>query len=420
MKKLLFILLFLTNTSINTLLAQENTNPSLKELISSAITVNSKLKPLEYEKLIEQSKINQFNKQPAPSVEVMQDKIPFSFMHAGEFILSYSQPLKLFGKTDASENYYNYRALKPELMKEELQKDLIKEVKDNYFLLYQNERKLSTNNIQQEIIKSITKSIEITYSVGKGSQSDILKSNSELQKLLYEEIELKSEKKIILNNLRTITGLNLPQDFKTLNIGTFVHTYISIDDTLKLQNQIVEHNLEFKYLNYEKTLNNLERNLNELERKPDLTFKTGYMYMSKVDEHAFQISAMIDLPFMPWNSKRIDAMVQENEYMDKQIDSKYNSALTYMKSELRNKMSMIDAQREKMKFIKEITIPQLEQTLNSNLVSYQTGMLDYMNVVDTYRMLRENDFQLIDEETRYLLYLSELERLISAELIKIN
>ncbi len=416
MKKLLIISLFLINTSF----AQENSNPGLKELISSAITVNSKLKPLEYEKLIEQSKINQFNKQPAPSIELMEDRIPFSFMNAGEFIISYSQPLKLFGKTDAAENYYNYRALKPELMKEELQKDLIKEVKDNYFLLYQNERKLSTNNIQQEIIKSITKSIEITYSVGKGSQSDILKSNSELQKLLYEEIDLKSENEIILNNLRTITGLNLPSDYKTSNISLLINTNISVDDTLKLQNKIVESNPEFKFLNYEKTLNSLEKNINELERKPDITFKTGYMYMSDVNEHAFQISAMIDLPFMPWNSKRIDAMVQETEYMDKQIDSKYNSALTYMKSELRNKISMIDAQKEKIKFIKDITVPQLEQTLNSNLVSYQTGALDYMNVVDTYRMLRENDFQLIDEETKYLLYMNELERLVSTELIKIN
>lgn len=420
MKKLLIAFLFLINTTATTSFAQENTNPGLKELINSAITLNSKLKPLEYEKLIEQSKINQFNKQSAPSIELMEDRIPFSFMNAGEFILSYSQPLKLFGKTDASEKYYNYRALKPEIMKEELQKDLIKEVKDNYFLLYQNERKLSTNNFQQEIIKSITKSIEITYSVGKGNQSDILKSNSELQKLLYEEIDLKSEKKIILNYLRTITGLNLPTDYKTSNVSLLINTNISVDDTLKLQSKIVENNPEFKFLNYEKTLNSLEKNINELERKPDITFKTGYMYMSDVNEHAFQISAMIDLPFMPWNSKRIDAMVQETEYMDKQIDSKYNSALTYMKSELRNKISMIDAQKEKIKFIKDITVPQLEQTLNSNLVSYQTGVLDYMNVVDTYRMLRENDFQLIEEETKYLLYMNELERLVSTELLKIN
>jgi len=420
MKKLLIILLFLINTSVTTLFGQDNSNPDLKDLIKSAITVNSKLKPLEYEKLILQTKVNQFNAQPSPSVEIMEDRIPFNLMNAGEFSLSYSQPLRLFGKTDVSEKYYNYRALKPEIMKEEMQKDLIKEVKDNYFLLYQNERMIFTNNIQQEIIKSITKSIEIKYSVGKGNQSDILKSNSELQKLLYEEIELKSEKKILLNNLRTITGLNLSTDYKTSNISQLINTNVSIDDTLKLQNQIVENNPEFKYLKYEKTLNSLERNINELERKPDLTFKTGYMYMSDVDEHAFQISAMIDLPFMPWNSKRIDAMVQENEYMDKQIDSKYNSALAYIKSELRNRISMIDAQKEKIKFIKEITIPQLEQTLNSNLISYQTGTSDYMDVVDTYRMLRENDFQLIDEETKYLLYLNELERLASTELIKIN
>jgi len=416
MKKLLIISLFLINTSFG----QGNSNPDLKDLIMSAITANSKLKPLEYEKLILQTKINQFNGQPSPSIEIMEDRIPFNFMHAGEFSLSYSQPLRLFGKIDASEKFYSYQALKPEIMIEEMQKDLVKAVKDNYFLLYQNERVISANNIQQEIIKSITKSIEIKYSVGKGSQSDILKSNSELQKLLYEEIQLDAEKKIILSNLRTITGLNLPSDYKTTNVRLLTNIDFSVYDTLKLQAQLIENNPELKFLNYEKTLNNLERNITELERKPDLTLKTGYMYMSDVKEHAFQISAMIDLPFMPWNVKRIDAMVQENEYMSKQIDSKYNSALTYMKSELRNSIAMIDAQKSKIKFIKDVIIPQLEQTLNSNLISYQTGALDYMNIVDTYRMLRENDFQLIEEETKHLLYLNELERLVSTEIIKIN
>lgn len=415
MKKLL-IILFLINTSI----AQEVSNPGLKDLISSAVSVNSKLSQLEYEKLIQLTKVNQYNTQPSPSVEIMQDKIPFNFENAGEFSLSYSQPLKLYGKLDASETFYRYQALKPEIMKEELQKDLIKEVKENYFLLYQNERQLSTNNLEQEIIKSITKSIEIKYSTGKGNQSEILKSNAELQKLLYEEIELKSEKKILINNLRTLTGINLPSDYKTSRVDLLLNLSEEYKDTLKMQARLVENNPEFKLLNYDKTLNSLQKNITELERKPDLKLKSGYMYMSDVKMHAFQVSAEIDLPFMPWNSKRIDAMIQENEYMDKQIDSRYNSTLIYMKSDLRNKISRVDAQKEKIKFIKEITIPQLEQALNSSLVSYQTGTLDYMNVVDTYRMLRENDFQLIEEETKFLLYINELERLVSAELIKIN
>lgn len=415
MKKLL-IVLFLINTSI----AQVTSNPDLKDLINSTVSVNSKLSELEYEKLIQLTKVNQYNTQPSPSIEIMQDRVPFNFENAGEFSLSYSQPLKLYGKLDASERFYRYQALRPEIMKEELQKDLIQELKENYFLLYQNERKLSTNNLEQEIIKSITKSIEIKYSTGKGNQSEILKSNAELQKLLYEEIELNSEKKILINNLRTISGINLSSDYKTSRVDLLLHFSDEYKDTLKLQTRLIENNPEFKLLNYEKTINSLQKNITELERKPDLKLKSGYMYMTDVKMHAFQISAEIDLPFMPWNSKRIDAMIQEIEYTDKQIDSKYNSTLVYMKSELRNKISMIDAQKEKIKFIKEITIPQLEQTLNSGLISYQTGTVDYMNVVDTYRMLRENDFQLIEEETKFLLYLNELERLVSAELIKVN
>lgn len=413
MKRLFIIFLF--TISSNFLYGQ-----GLNDLISSAVTINSKRKPLEYQKLAALTRINQNNKQPAPMVEIMQDRIPFNFKNAGEFSASYSQPLKLFGKTTASEEYYSYLALKPDIMKEELRKDIIKDVKENYFMLFQNERMLSTNLLEQEIIKSITSSIEIKYSVGKGSQNDIFKSNSELQKLLYDEIQLKAEKKIILNNLRTLTGINLPEDYKTKNVDLLINTRTIYNDTLQLQKLFVENNPEFMYLDYERKLTSLERNIAELERKPDITLKTGYMYMSDVNEHAFQLGVGIDLPFMPWNSKRIDAKIQENDYMQMQIESKYNSVLTYGMSELRNKVSLINAQTEKIKFIREITIPQLEQTLKSGLISYQTGEFEYMNIIDSYRMLRENDFKLIEEETKYLLYINELERLVSNEILKIN
>ncbi|MBN8568046.1 MAG: TolC family protein [Ignavibacteria bacterium] len=412
--KRLFII-FLLIISSNFLYSQ-----GLNDLISSAVTINSKLKPLEYEKLAALTKINQNNKQPAPMIEIMQDRIPFSFMNAGEFTASYSQPLKLFGKTTASEEYYSYLALKPDIMREELRKDIIKDVKENYFMLFQNERMLSTNLLEQEIIKSITSSIEIKYSVGKGNQNDIFKSNSELQKLLYDEIQLKSEKKIILNNLRTLTGISLPEDYKTKNVELLISRNTIYNDTLQLQKLLVENNPEFKYLEYESKVTSLERNIAELERKPDITLKTGYMYMSDVNEHAFQLGIGIDLPFMPWNSKRIDAMIQENDYKQKQIESNYNSVLIYAVSEMRNKISLVNAQTEKIKFIKEITIPQLEQTLKSGLISYQTGEFEYMNIIDSYRMLRENDFKLIEEETKFLLYMNELERLVSTELLKIN
>ncbi len=419
MKKLLIIYLFLLNFAF----AQDNlvsSNPNLNELVRLAISQNSKLKPLEYEKLIQLTKVMQSNKQPAPSIEFMEDFIPFDFKNAGELSLSYSQPLRLFGKNAANEEYKYHVAMIPGIQKEELQKDLTKEIKQNYFMLYQNERKVNINNLEQEIIKSITKSIEINYSVGKGNQTDILKSNSELQKLIYEEIDLKSERRIVINNLNTLTGITLSNDFKTVNVDSYLISEHVYKDTVRLAKLLLLNNPEFKMLEHDKLLNSLEKNLAELERKPDITLKTGYKYMSDIQEHFFLISAMVDLPFMPWNSKRIDAMVQEKDLTDKQIDSKYNSLLNYLKSGIRNQVSMLDGQNEKIKFIREVTIPQLEQTLKSGLIAYQTGTFDYMSVIDSYRMLRENDFKLIEEETKYLLYMNELERIVSHELIKIN
>ena len=414
MKKFLIILIFFCGV----LQAQEN--PDLKALLKSAVTINSKLSASEYEKLIALARVNRFNEQPSPSVEIMQDRIPFNLMDAGEFSITYMQPLKLFGKLDASEKYYSYQAIKPEIAREELQKDLTKEVKENYFLLSQNERKVRTNHTQQEIIKSITRSIEIKYSTSKASQTDILKSNTELQKLLYDEIQLNADRKMIVNNLRTLTGIDLPADYSTSDELITSYLELNLNDTLKLQNMIVANNPKFRLLNYEKTLNSLERNMTVLERKPDLTLKSGYMYMSDVHLNAFRLGAEIDLPFMPWNVRRIDASLQENNYISQEIDSRFNSALIYMRAELRNKITLINSQQEKIKFIKEITVPQLVQTLNSELIAYQTGTLEYMNVIDTYRMLRDTDFMLIEEETKNLLYINELERLVSSEILKIN
>lgn len=64
-------------------------------------------------------------------------------------------------------------------------------------------------------MKSISSSIEIQYSTGKGNQYEILKSNNELQKLLLEEIDLRNIRKIFINNLSTLSNEQLSENFKT-------------------------------------------------------------------------------------------------------------------------------------------------------------------------------------------------------------
>lgn len=392
----------------------------LNDLINSAIETNAQLEPIEFEKKILSAKIGQVSYQSSPMVQLMVDDLPVNFNSAGAYSFNYSQPLKLFGKLDEAGRLAQVNSLRPAIQKVELQNELIKSVKENYFMLSVNERLLSFNEEFKEIILSITSSLEIKYSVGKGSQYDILKSNNEFQKLLLDEIDLMNNKKIFINNLRTLSNLDLPDDFKTKNLGTLLKITPPVLDTTKLISEMRSGNTGYKYLDQQNEENKIETSIIELERKPDLNLMTGYKYRSEVKESFLLFSAVVDLPFMPWNEKRIDAGISERILVEKRINSEVKSLEVNLRNELKNIIVRINSSQEKIKYLSEILIPQTEQTFKSSLISYETAANQFIDLLDTYRTLRENNRMLVEEETKYLISISELEKLIGKQILTIN
>ncbi|MBK9333116.1 MAG: TolC family protein [Ignavibacteria bacterium] len=336
--KLIIIYIFLL---FNSAFAQTDSNISnnyrygLNDLINSALKSNVQLEPIEYEKKILSSKIEQVSYQSSPMLQLMVDDIPVNFNSAGMYSLNYSQPLKLFGKLEEAGKLARLNSLLPEIQREELQNELIKSVKENYFMLSVNERLLSFNEEFKEIILSITGSLEIKYSVGKGSQYDILKSNNEYQKLLLEEIELRNNKKIFINNIRTLTNLDLPDGFTTKNLEILLKITPPVLDTTSLAAELRSGNTGYKYLQQQSEVNKIETSVTELDRKPDLNIMSGYKYASEMKESFLLFSVEMDLPFMPWNEKRIDAQITERILIEKRINSEVNSLEVNLKNELK-------------------------------------------------------------------------------------
>ncbi|MEO6695431.1 MAG: TolC family protein [Ignavibacteria bacterium] len=395
-------------------------NFGLNDLISSALKTNLNLEPIEYEKKILSAKINQVNKQPSPMLQFMIDYLPVNLDNAGEFSLLYSQPLRLFGKLGAEENLAKQNAYKPVITKIELENELIKSIKENYFMLSVSERLLEFNYEFQQILISITKSIEIRYSVGKGNQYEIMKSNNELQKLLLEEIDLRNNKNILVNNLETLSNLDLPNDYKTKNIEILLNISPLELDTSELITIMKVNNTDFQYLDLTKEENILERKISELERKPDLTLMSGYRYLSKSKTNTLLFSISLDLPFMPWNSKRIDAIIEQKNLTEKKINSELKALKQNRRNELRNILIKMNSSLEKIKYISAILIPQTEQTFKSALIGYETTSNEFIDLLDTYRSTRENNRMLIEEEINYLILISDLEKLVGKEILTIN
>ena len=84
----------------------------LNDLINSALKSNVNLEPIEYEKKILSAKINQVSYQSSPMLQLMVDDLPVNFNNAGNYLLNYSQPLKLFGKIEEAEKLAKVNSLK--------------------------------------------------------------------------------------------------------------------------------------------------------------------------------------------------------------------------------------------------------------------------------------------------------------------
>lgn len=417
MKYIIAIIILLAAYTIK---AQTNSDtimsPSLDYLISAATNYNSKLEPIEYQRRIELSKIGQV-KQPMPMLDLMVDYIPVDFSEKPEYDAFYSQRLMLPKKLSMTEQVSVIAAEKQEITKSQLRVDLIRQVKSNYFNLYYYDKLLAFNLEYQKIMKNLVMSLEASYASGMGNQSQILKMNNELQMMAYEQIEMEQMIKVTINNLRVLSNLNLPSYFKPKDINLFLNSEPELDTT-KLINMMVANNPEFKMIDNMVKQANVEKNIADLEKVPDITLGGGVRYMAKDNVTNLAFSVGIDLPFMPWNSKRISSMLEEKKLMVEQANSMRKSSLNYMKNELQSMVIMLNTQREKIKYLKEVLIPQTEQTFNSSLASYSSASSEFMNLLDSYRKIREADEKLVKEETEYLKQMSELEFLLGTNIIK--
>ncbi|MEZ4822518.1 MAG: hypothetical protein R2942_08895 [Ignavibacteria bacterium] len=128
----------------------------------------------------------------------------------------------------------------------------------------------------------------------------------------------------------------------------------------------------------------------------------------------------MELPFMPWNEKRIDAMIKEKIIMEKKINSEVKSLEVNLKNELKNIIVMINSSQEKIKYLNEVLIPQTEETFKSSLISYETASNQFIDLLDTYRSLIQNNKMMVEEETNYLILISNLEKIIGVQILTVN
>lgn len=412
--KYIFLIIFAFSITCN-IKAQVYTDTlkenSLGYLVSKGMKYNSKLEYIDIQRRIELIKKEQVNKQPMPMLEAMVNYIPLDFMAKPEYDISYSQRLMLPSKISALEGTSGVNAKRQDILRRQLQIELKRQIYADYFNIYYFQRLIDFNLEYQDIMKNLVKNIETAYVSGMGTQTQIIKMYSEIQTMEFENIELNASRQRYINDLRVLTNLDIQNNFRTQDSIMNVPQYAILDSN-KLINELVNNNPEFKLIDNMIESARIEKNIAMADKTPDITLKGGYMYMAKEPMSYLVFSVGVDLPFMPWNVKRIDAMVEEKTVMELQANSMRTSSLQYMKNEMQGMLIMINSMKERITYLKDVLIPTTDQIFNSSIVSYSAGSGDFMTMLDSYRNMREHNQILIKEETDLLKQYSELEFLL--------
>lgn len=393
---------------------------SLKDLLDSTIKNNSRLSPIEIQKRSELTRKTQLSMQSAPMFEVLAEMIPLKFDSRPMYQAMLTQEIVFSDKLGESGKLAETGAREKEVMKQILSIELVRDVKLNYFGLYLVEKMLEYNNQFQEIIYSVIKSQEINYAVGKGVQNHILKSNNESQMLDLERIDLEINRKIFINNLSLLSNMPLEDNFSTANVDLyFENTPYEIDTTLLIA-LMIKYNPSLDLITNKIIENRIEKNIAGFERIPDVMFKGGYSYDSEMSRNFIMVGVGITLPFVPWNSKRIDAKIEQAELNERYYSETFNSNLQYLTTEMKNTIEMIQGTLQKLDYLKTVLLPQTDLTFNSSLIAYVTATDDFLNLLDSYKSLRNVNLLMLEEQANYLKQLSELESIIGKQIFQLN
>jgi len=322
------------------------------------------------------------------------------------------QMIPLFGKKGLMSDAASAGARMTEESAIAVERDLAAGVKKAYAMLFSVQRRIGVNTENQRLLKQIVESAFAKYRVGTMAQSDVLKSQVELGKLQNERSELDQELVSATGMMNALRGLPARTPIGPVADPPLSHITGSPDE---LTARALENRPEIRAMTFELQMNNAEIAASERERLPDLMVRGTYKKMTEgTDQWAAMFS--VNIPIAPWSGGKYSGKLEENTLAARTTEHSLAEMRNMVQVEVRDAWAKTSSRWEQIERFRRSILPQAEQSLQSNLVAYETSRADFLSLLDSYRMqqmLKMDYYMLLGE---YEANLAQLERAIGADL----
>lgn len=302
----------------------------------------------------------------------------------GALMLGVEQMIPNPSKQKAELNYMKGMSTVEESMKSFEQQNLIKQAKKIYFEWIILEKKFTVLKESEDLMSTMIKSAEITYTYNQGQLSRIYKARSELYNLQNMQIMTISEiqQKIIALN----TLMNVNKDAVYIIDTTYeIKNYevMVIDTTILGQIRSDIRSIEESI-----KLFDLKKNLELSKRKPEFGVQYGHMNGFGMMPNQYNLMGMVTIPIVPWANKGYKANLEGIKYETSSLNKKREAILNETVGELKKIRSEISGKKQQIVMYEKNIIPALQKNYSTSLISFEHMKEDLFMTVDALTALK--------------------------------
>jgi outer membrane protein TolC len=331
-------------------------------------------------------------------------------------VIGITQQLPFWGKRAIKEEIARYEAESYKWAIDERKLELIRMIKETWYQIYAVDKSLEIIEKNIRIISDFVTIAESRYSVGQGVQQDIFKAGLEKSKMLEMHISLQQQRKSLVANLNYL--LYRPTGEPVEIIADFDLPEVS-QSAAQLDELAYDKRPQVKSLIMLSNKGMAAHRLAEKEFYPDFNLSFEYMFrepaMTDPGYNMFSLGVTFNLPVQ---RERRQAMLAESSSESGMALEELNALKNSISFTISDAMAQLERRRKLAELYKGGIIPQAEQSLESAVISYRVGKVDFLTLLDGRVALFNAERELYMAKAEYMMQLARLEAAVGGDVTK--
>lgn len=390
-------------------IASEKAKLSLDEALKIALEKNPELQAAKARAESMEAKVTAESSLPPPEVgvefwgiggESTAQERWYSIMQTVPF------PTKIFTKTSSA----SHSGKREREMAKSMEREILAKVKHAYYELFYATKVVGLYQEQVEILSRLAKSAGAKYSVGKGTQGDLLQAQVELAKMENMRESAKKDREAAEAALNT----RLDQPPSTPLGEPVPPKPVSLPDSIeRLEELALRNRPEVRAAHHHVGHMEAEVSRSRQEFLPDFGVKYSYRKRPGMKDDSV-IMVTMSVPFLFFWKPAAEARSSSRELLE--AESELRSVSNNTRLDVRDHLSKCQNHLRLVKTYESSVLPQTKQSLRVSESAYiadRVKFFDYLSSQRSYLSFHQEYYQSLKE---YGQNLAELERVVGNEI----